>query len=58
MLGYVNPINTSLEFDVTLSTYSVSANEIVRFQNNVSDTLILDPISFLKSAFVVWFHPT
>lgn len=34
--GYVNPLNTSLEFDVTLSTYSVSANEIVRFQNNVS----------------------
>lgn len=33
--GYVNPLNTSFEFDVTLSTYSVTANEIVRFQNNI-----------------------
>lgn len=33
--GYVNPLNTTLEFDVTLQTYSTSANEIVRFQNNI-----------------------
>lgn len=34
--GYVNPLNTSLEFDVTLVSYGTTANEIVRFQNNVS----------------------
>ncbi len=34
--GYVNPINTSLEFDVTLTDYTTPAGEIIRFQNNVS----------------------
>lgn len=33
--GYVNPLNTSLEFDVTLVSYGTPANEIVRFQNNI-----------------------
>lgn len=34
--GYINPINTTFEFDVTLSGYGTANNEIVRFQNNVS----------------------
>lgn len=38
--GYVNPINTTLEFDVTLQSFGTTANEIVRFQNNVSFLLL------------------
>ena len=33
--GYVNPINTTFEFDVTLTGYTTNANAIVRFQNNI-----------------------
>lgn len=33
--GYVNPLNTTLEFDVTLNSYGTSGNEIVRFQNQI-----------------------
>lgn len=33
--GYVNPINTTLEFDVTLQSYGTGSAEIVRFQNNI-----------------------
>ncbi len=33
--GYVNPINTTLEFDVTLSSYGSTGNDMVRFQNNI-----------------------
>jgi len=33
--GYVNPINTTFEFDVTLQPYATPANEITRFQNNI-----------------------
>lgn len=33
--GYVNPINTTFEFDVTLNSSGTSVNEIVRFQNNI-----------------------
>ena len=33
--GYVNPLNTSLEFDVTLISYGTTGSEIVRFQNNI-----------------------
>jgi hypothetical protein len=33
--GYVNPLNTTLEFDVTLCTYGTSSNEIVRMQNQI-----------------------
>lgn len=33
--GYVNPINTTLEFDVTLQSYATAGGEIVRFQNNI-----------------------
>ena len=33
--GYVNPINTTFEFDVTLMGFGTSTNEITRFQNNI-----------------------
>src|SRR4051812_46660539 len=33
--GYVNPLNTTLEFDVTLVSYGTSGGETVRFQNNI-----------------------
>ena len=33
--GYVNPLNTTLEFDVTLYGYATYTDEIVRFQNNI-----------------------
>jgi hypothetical protein len=33
--GYVNPLNTTLEFDVTLYGYAGSTTQIVRFQNNI-----------------------
>lgn len=33
--GYVNPLNTTLEFDVTLWGYATSSAQIVRFQNNI-----------------------
>lgn len=33
--GYVNPLNTTLEFDVQLESYGTPAAEIVRFQNNI-----------------------
>jgi len=33
--GYVNMLNTTLEFDVTLCGYQTSAGEITRFQNNI-----------------------
>ena len=33
--GYVNPINTTFEFDVTLATYGTPGSSIVRFQNNI-----------------------
>jgi len=31
--GYVNPLNTTLEFDVTLQAYGTQGNDIIRFQN-------------------------
>ena len=34
--GYINPLNTSMIFDVTLSTYSTPGTSIVRFQNNIA----------------------
>ena len=33
--GYVNPLNTTLEFDVTLYTFSSATAAICRFQNNI-----------------------
>lgn len=33
--GYVNPLNTTLEFDVCLQTWGTSAGDITRFQNNI-----------------------
>lgn len=33
--GYVNPLNTTLEFDVCLQGWSSAGNEITRFQNNI-----------------------
>lgn len=33
--GYVNPLNTTLEFDVVLKGYDTATEEIVRFQNNI-----------------------
>lgn len=33
--GYVNPGNTTLEFDVTLSGYDLATTQTVRFQNNI-----------------------
>lgn len=33
--GYVNPLNTTLEFDVTLYGFSTADQQIVRFQNNI-----------------------
>lgn len=33
--GYVNMLNTTLEFDVTLCGYGTPAGEITRFQNNI-----------------------
>lgn len=36
--GYVNPINTTLEFDVTLFGYASTGSSIIRFQNNIQST--------------------
>ncbi len=36
--GYVNPINTTIEFDVVLQGYGTPGNETVRFQNNIQST--------------------
>lgn len=33
--GYVNPLNTTLEFDVTLFGYGTASEQIIRFQNNI-----------------------
>ena len=33
--GYVNPLNTTLEFDVTLFGFASATDQIVRFQNNI-----------------------
>jgi hypothetical protein len=33
--GYVNPLNTTLEFDVTLYGFTSATDQIVRFQNNI-----------------------
>lgn len=33
--GYVNPANTTLEFDVALTGWGTSGNEVTRFQNNI-----------------------
>lgn len=33
--GYVNPLNTTLEFDVTLYGFATATDQIVRFQNNI-----------------------
>lgn len=33
--GYVNPINTTIEFDVTLQGHGTASNEVARFQNNI-----------------------
>jgi hypothetical protein len=33
--GYVNPLNTTLEFDVTLCSYGTPGSNQVRFQNNI-----------------------
>ena len=32
-LGYINPLNTTLVFDVTLTRYASGANQTIRFQN-------------------------
>jgi hypothetical protein len=34
--GYVNPLNTTLEFDVTLYSYGGATTQATRFQNNIS----------------------
>jgi hypothetical protein len=34
--GYVNPLNTTIEFDVTLFGYTTSTAQTVRFQNAIS----------------------
>lgn len=36
--GYVNPINTTLEFDVTLSSYGADNLSSIHFQNNIQST--------------------
>jgi hypothetical protein len=33
--GYVNPLNTTMEFDVTLISHSNAEGEILRFQNSI-----------------------
>lgn len=33
--GYVNPLNTTLEFDVTLNAFGTAGVDIIRFQNNI-----------------------
>ena len=33
--GYVNPLNTTISFDVTLTGYGTPGTSIVRFQNNI-----------------------
>lgn len=33
--GYINPLNTTLEFDVTLYGYTSAVSQQVRFQNNI-----------------------
>lgn len=33
--GYVNPLNTTLEFDVTLCSYTTLGTSVTRFQNNI-----------------------
>lgn len=33
--GYVNPLNTTLEFDVTLSGWQTAGTDITRIQNNI-----------------------
>ena len=33
--GYVNPLNTTLEFDVTLYGHTSAVTQILRFQNNI-----------------------
>ena len=33
--GYVNPINTTFEFDVSLQGYGTAGSQCVRFQNNI-----------------------
>jgi len=34
-LGYINPLNTTLEFDVTISGYQTPGGDVSRFQNNI-----------------------
>lgn len=33
--GYVNPLNTTLEFDVCMTGWGTSTNDITRFENNI-----------------------
>lgn len=33
--GYVNPLNTTIEFDVTLVGHDTATEEVIRFQNNI-----------------------
>lgn len=33
--GYVNPLNTTIEFDVALKTYGTPAGSSIRFENNI-----------------------
>ena len=33
--GYINPLNSTLAFDVTLSGFSTASTNVVRFQNNI-----------------------
>ena len=37
--GYVNPLNTTLEFDVTLYGFSTATSQSVRFQNNIQSII-------------------
>lgn len=37
--GYINPLNTTMEFDVTLNSYGTPGTETVRLQNQISSII-------------------
>lgn len=49
--GYVNPLNTTLVFDVTLQGYSTSTGSIVRMQNNIAS--IFDRVTLYYGSNVI-----
>lgn len=55
-IGYVNPLNTTLEFDVTLFGHQSATAQTVRFQNNIQSIFSRVRLLYGATPLVFLFH--